>query len=52
MWRMQIFYPLVDIPKDIYGILGLIFTIYGTYLMLKSYFGLKKLRIQEEFDHF
>jgi hypothetical protein len=49
---MHVFYPLVDVPKDLYGILGLFFTIYGTYLMLKSYFGLKKLRIREELQPF
>jgi len=52
MWRVQIFYPIVDIPKDLYGVLGLIFTIYGSYLMLKSYLGLKKLRIQEKLQPF
>ena len=49
---MQIFNPIMAIPKDLYAVLGLIFTIYGTYLMLKSYLGLRKLRIQEKLPQF
>jgi hypothetical protein len=40
---MQFFYPIVDIPKDVYGILGVVFTTYGIYLFLRAY--VKKSRI-------
>ena len=43
MWEMQLFYPIVDIPKDVHGVIGVAFTTYGIYLIIRAY--VKKSRV-------